>query len=84
MIDEREARLPAWCRELLANLRQRIQVSNEPLVKELALLRPKVELLQARNNAMEELLLCAANGGHMTARAIMDVIEGYDLVLKDR
>ncbi len=80
-MDEREARLPAWTRELIADLRRRVQYAMEPAVMELTKLRPQVQLLKARNEALTELLDCAARGGHKDAQEIMEIIRTYDLVL---
>lgn len=79
--DEREASLPKWAQELIRSLRLRIQVATEPLVAELARLRPRMELLKARWEAMTELLECAARGGHKTAEEIVRTLESYDLTL---
>ncbi len=84
MFDPREAKLPVWTRELIATLRQRISILNDPSnphIKELVELRRQVPLLKARYEAMTELLGCAAKGGHKTAQEIMEIIEQYDLTL---
>jgi hypothetical protein len=78
----REAGLPKWAQQELQRLRDRVQYGNEPLLKEVVSLRPKVALLQAKNDALTELLACAAKGGHVTAQDIMEMLEGYDLVLR--
>ena len=52
-----------------------------PPTVEIAKLRPQVALLKARNEALTELLECAARGGHKTASEIVDIIHGYDLTL---
>ena len=58
--------------------------NSEPLISELATIRPQVELLKRRIAATEELLSCAAKGGHMTAQEIINVLESYSLtVTKD-
>ncbi len=79
MTDRREAALPKWVKELIDDLRKRVQFATEPMVKELARLRPQVELLKTRNEALTELLECAARGGHKTAQEIMEIIRAYDL-----
>lgn len=79
--EEQEEKLPKWAKERLKELRQRLQFATEPLTKELAKLRPMVELLKSRNNGLEELLRCAAKGGHLTAQDIMQALEGYELHL---
>jgi hypothetical protein len=84
MNDEREARLATWARELIADLRKRVQYATEPLAAEVAKLRPQVALLKARNDALTELLECAAKGGHKAAWEIVQIIEGYDLTLTKR
>lgn len=77
-MDSREERLPAWCKELLSSLRQRVQSGNEPLLKELAMLRPKVADLAAKNNALTKLLFeIATEDGHVGASDIISVIEEY-------
>lgn len=60
MNDERENRLPQWAKQLIADLRRKVQQCNEPMIAEIAKLRPQVELLKARNEALTELLDCAA------------------------
>lgn len=79
--DEREEKLPAWAQSLIRGLRERLKIANEPLLAEVAKLRPQVDLLKARNEALTELLECAARGGHKTASEIVDIIHGYDLTL---
>jgi hypothetical protein len=79
--DEREAKLPQWARELIKELRQRVQYATEPLVKEAADLRRQCQLNQAKAEAMTELLDCAARGGHKTATEIMEVLRSYSLTL---
>jgi hypothetical protein len=79
MTDEREAKLPAWARYLIAGLRRQIEMQAEPLSRELKKLHPLVELLRARNEALTELLQCAAKGGHPAAQTIADMIEAYGL-----
>lgn len=83
-MDEREKNLPKWTQELLANLRWQITTAKEPFVNELAKIRPRCELLQRRNEALQELLECAAKGEHKTAQEIMDIIGQYDLILTKR
>jgi hypothetical protein len=84
MNDPREAKLPAWARELIADLRKRVECATEPMAKELATLRPKLDLLKRRNEALTELLECAARGGHKDAQEIMGIIRAYDLILLPR
>ena len=84
MLDPREAKLPAWAQQLIASLRLRIDATRDPLVMEIARLRPQVELLKARNEAFTELFECAARGGHKTAKEIMDIITAYELTLTKR
>lgn len=76
-MDEREARLPAWAREVIADLRRRVQCATGQLTRELSRLRPQVEKLAAENNAMRELMQAAARGGHMGASEIVRVIDEY-------
>ncbi len=84
MTDPREEKLPNWARQLIASLRLRLDAKVDPLVAELAKLRPRVELLMARESAMTELLECAARGGHKTAKEIVEIIGTYDLTLTPR
>lgn len=80
-MDPREKNLPKWAQDELHRLRLCRDEQTRPLINELARLRPKVELLQAHNDALKELLECAARGGHKTAQEIIKVIETYDLTL---
>lgn len=80
-IDPREAALPKWAMEKLHYLRTALAQSSEQQRKEIAALRPKVEKLERKNAALEELLTCAAKGGHKTAQEIIAVIESYALTL---
>lgn len=82
--DEREARLPRWAQTMLSTLRERVKVATEPLVAELAKLRPKVKRLRAQNEALTELLQCAALGGHHDAQTIVEVLQNYDIPMKTR
>ncbi len=75
--DSREEKLPSWARQLIADLRKRVQYGNEPLIKEIATLRPLHKKLKAENDALKELLRAAAKGGHLTAQDIIAVIEEY-------
>lgn len=77
----REEKLPAWARDLIADLRKLVETGREPLVKELASLRPQNELLKAKEGALMELLECAARGGHLGAASIVRVLSGYSLQL---
>lgn len=77
MNDPREEKLPVWAKQLLEHLRKEIQHGCEPLLKELAVLRPKNAQLKAENDALRELLGMAAKGGHIAAAEIMKVIEEY-------
>lgn len=79
--DPREDKLPNWAKELIADLRRRIQYGNEPLINEIAKLRPQMEKMRAQHEAMTELLECAARGGHKTAQEIIAIIQAYDLTL---
>ncbi len=80
-MDEREKNLPKWAQELIEKLRSQHRLDTEHMAKELAVLRPRVDLLQRRIGGMEDLLKCAANGGHLTARQIVEVFEEYGLTL---
>lgn len=81
MSDERIAKLPTWARELIADLRRRVEYGNEPLLAEVARSRPRIEKLERENGALRELLDCAARGGHKEAAEIVEVIRGYGLEL---
>lgn len=83
-MDEREKKLPSWAQQIIADLRKRVQYGTEPLIAELAKLRPQVELLKAREGALTELLNCAARGGHKTSQDIIEIIESYGLVLSTK
>lgn len=76
-MDSREQNLPKWAQDIINHLRKRVQYGNEPLIAELAKLRPKVEALKAKNDALIELLQAAARGGHMTSSDIITVITEY-------
>ena len=80
-MDERESRLPRWVQELIQDLRKRAAHASEPLIAELTKLRPQMELARRREEAMTELLECAARGGHKTAQEIIAIIEAYNLTL---
>ena len=83
-MDPREKSLPKWAQEIINDLRRRINVACEPLIRELNKLRPLAEVHAARYGAMIELLQCAAKGGHATANEIVNIIEEFDLVLKKK
>ena len=80
-MNNREESLPKWAQDIIKGLRVGLRMATEPLTKELNALRPKVELLKTRNDALRELLECAAKGGHITSAEILQVIEGYGLCL---
>ncbi len=80
-MDEREAKLPKWARDELVRLRSCIESKNEPLVREINQIRPRLELLESKLGAMKELLECASRGGHLTAKDIVAVLEGFSLQL---
>lgn len=40
----------------------------------------KVEKLTARANGLEELLLCAARGGHVAAKEVVEILESYGVI----
>ena len=84
MSDDREEKLPQWARQLIADLRKRLEANREPLLAELTKLRPQVALLKARNEALTELLECAAIGMHKTSQEIIAIIQAYDLTLTER
>lgn len=78
--NERESRLPAWARETINMQRSQLAAQAEPLVRELATLRPLVEKLRNKNSALVLLLDCAAKGGHVTSQEIMTELRAHDLV----
>ncbi len=78
-MDSREEKLPVWAKDLLADMRRKIATATEPLLKELNTLRPRMEILKSRNEAMIELIECAAKGGHPTSIEIAKMIEAYGL-----
>lgn len=78
---EREAKLPAWARELIADLRKDVQLRVEVITRDNKQLVERVRLLSSRNEALTELLECAAKGGHITATVIADMLKTYDLQL---
>jgi len=80
-MDEREKNLPRWAQELIRQLRLQVQTVAENSGKELAILRPRVEKLRAENDGLQELLRCAAKGGHITAIEVVNCLAGYGLVL---
>lgn len=81
-MDPRESNLPKWAQELIADLRRRVQYGNEPVIAEIAKLRPQVETFKARNDGLTELLACAAKGGHVTSIDITNILDGYELELR--
>lgn len=83
-MDPREERLPQWAQQMIRDLRKRLEMATEPFVREMAKLRPQMELLKARNEALTELLECAARGGHATSQVIVEVIQAYDLSLSKK
>lgn len=80
-MESKIAKLPAWARDYIKQLQSNLQQRTEAMVRELAKLRPEVEVLRARNGALTELLHCAAKGGHVGAADIINAIKGHDLVL---
>jgi hypothetical protein len=79
--DPREEKLPAWARALVTDLRNKVAAGAEPLKTELDRIRPKREELKRRNEALTELLECAALGRHKTAAQIMEILSAYSLKL---
>ena len=75
-MDEREVNLLKWARDLVARLRRQLQTGADPL-KEIKVLCPGITKLQARYDAVYELLDRASDGGHITSKEIIDVIEMY-------
>ncbi len=83
-MDPREKNLPQWAQTIINDLRQRIDISRDPLFTEVVRLRPQVELLKARNEALTYLLQCAARGEHEMSQNIISILEDFDLVLKKK
>lgn len=79
--DRREAALPKWVRDLIDNLRKQLADGREPLVKQLNKLERDVKLYRSRAEAITELLECAAQGKHITASTVVEILGTYDLVL---
>lgn len=80
-MDEREAKLPAWAQATIRDLRSRLASSREDTASEIARLRTENQTLSRKNSAIEELLTCAAKGGHKTSQEIISVLESYSLSL---
>lgn len=81
MVDGREKGLPRWAQELLGELRARVASATEPLIREVAAQRPRIQLLEREVAALKDLVTCAAKGGHRTCQEIVDVYAGYSLTL---
>lgn len=79
--EDRELRLPVWAQRELKLLRDRVKYGNDAMLKELVVLRPKVEKLQQELGGIRDLLDCAAKGGHMTSEQIINVLQSYDLTV---
>lgn len=84
MNDPREKNLPKWAQDIISDLRKRIEYVREPLVAEIAKMRPQYERYKARYEAMQELIDCAAKGEHKDAQEIITIIENYDLELRKK
>jgi len=80
-MDEREAKLPTWAQNTLRDLRARLASAREDSAAEIARLRTDNQLISRKIGALEELLTCAAKGGHKTAAEIISVLESYSLSL---
>ncbi len=78
-MDPREQNLPKWAQEMLKNLREKLDTATEPLRSRVAVLEARNHKLKSRNEALIELLECAAKGGHETAVEICKMIEVYEL-----
>lgn len=80
-MDEREKNLPKWAKELIEGLRFRLKVMTEQFEKELSRLGPENKRLVTEKAAILDLLERAAVGGSLTAKAVVDVLAGYELQL---
>lgn len=69
------ARLPAWAREYIARLERAVN-ENLPNLRaanqKAAALQKRLDEVKARLEAVEQLVTCAARGGHETAQAYVD------------
>jgi hypothetical protein len=81
MEDDREKNLPKWAQEIINRLRRDLEQRGEILAREVAKLRPLVDLYKARNDALTELLECAARGQHKPSQEIIEILQTYDLTL---
>lgn len=83
-MEDREKNLPGWAKVLIAELRRRVETEREALVRDNTTLTARNKFLESKIGALEELLTCAAKGGHKTATEIIDVFASYSLaVAKD-
>jgi hypothetical protein len=79
---DKVAKLPTWARELI----RRLEIANEPAVNEIVMLRQKnnqlaeqMRRVSTANEAMRELFRCASVGGSDYAKAVVDVLDGYEI-----
>ena len=77
------AKLPAWAREII----KRLEITSEPQLEELVRLRKEnsrlsdhIKCLRERCEAMTELFNRASIGGSYYAAAIIEVLEGYEIM----
>lgn len=74
-IREKIAKLPTWAREVIKKLEEDAAPNHAELTRlrrELGNERQRYQRLEGRANAMQEILTCAARGGHETAQAYVD------------
>ncbi len=81
-LQEKIARLPVWAREYI----KRLQIAKEPLVEECVKARRDKEVFErqakkysAANEALIQLLRCAAKGGSDWARVVVSTLEDYEI-----
>lgn len=80
-VDPRESKLPAWVQDRFKYLRTVIRRQREDIPKDIAAVRERNTLLERKCGALEELITCAARGGHKTAAEVVNVLESYSLTL---
>ncbi len=78
-MDIREGKLPAWVQAELKRLRDQLAENRAPLIADNNRLQTRLHVVERKLGALEELLTCAAKGGHATATEIIKVLESYSL-----
>ena len=79
MVDPREQSLPKWAQAFIKDLRNEHSRHTEFLTKEVVRLRPLVEVLTNRLNAMDEIMRYLIKGGHPDGQMIHDIVGSYGL-----